>query len=107
MFSNAAPKFIKRIFLLFFLANQFQVFSQNTALDSLQTYTKKDTVRVNLLNGAATKIVTSDIGKALQLYKESELLSDALQYKKGKAYSLFHAPPRGRRRRTYSAPSKH
>ena len=91
MFSNAAPKFIKRIFLLFFLANQFQIFSQNTALDSLQTYTKKDTVRVNLLNGAATKIVTSDIGKALQLYKESELLSDALQYKKGKAYSLFHA----------------
>ncbi|MBC8644849.1 tetratricopeptide repeat protein [Flavobacterium lindanitolerans] len=46
-------------------------------------------MRVKLLNAAALKIIESDTDKALQLYKESEQLSEALQYKKGKAYSLL------------------
>lgn len=82
---------LKSILFFFFFGNAFSGFSQSNASDSLQTYVKKDTIRVNLLNAAATKIVAADVEKALQLYKESELLSDALHYKKGKANSLFLA----------------
>jgi hypothetical protein len=89
MFSIKFSLFLKRIFLLFFLANLSNGFSQNKTVDSLQTYTKKDTIRVKLLNAAALKIMRTDADKALQLYKESEQLSEALQYKKGKAYSLL------------------
>ena len=89
MFTIKSSLFLKRIFLLFFLASLSNGFSQNKAVDSLQTYTKKDTIRVKLLNAAALKIIESDTDKALQLYKESEQLSEALQYKKGKAYSLL------------------
>lgn len=79
------------LLVLFFLGTAFSGFAQNSTLDSLQTYVKKDTIRVNLLNAAATKIAASDVEKALQLYQESGSLSEALHYKKGKANSLFLA----------------
>ncbi len=81
----------KRMFLWLFLAHSLWSFSQNTTLDSLETYVKKDTIRVNLLNNAANKIAATDTEKALQLFKESELLSDALRFRKGKAFSLLSA----------------
>ncbi len=67
------------------------VYGQDKKLDSLQnalrSYTKKDTVRVNLLNKTATRIFTTETDKALTLLKEANALSDELNYKKGKAYS--------------------
>jgi len=80
---------LKSLLLFFFLVQVFSGYSQNTAIDSLQIYVKKDTIRVNLLNTAAAKIVKTDVEKAMQLYSESESLSNALHFKKGKANSLF------------------
>jgi tetratricopeptide (TPR) repeat protein len=89
-FKIHSRSFLKSILILSFFGNVVSAFSQNNTLDSLQTYAKKDTIRVNLLNAAGNKMVVSDIEKALQLYKESELLADALHFKKGKAYSLLY-----------------
>ncbi len=89
MFTNNSS-FSKNLLLFLFLISYFQGFSQNSTIDSVQTYLKKDTIRVNLLNAAATKIVATDVTKALQWYKEAELLSETLNYKKGKAYSLLY-----------------
>lgn len=82
---------LTRIVFFIFLANLYQGFSQNTILDSVQTYVKKDTIRVKLLNNVATKISATNPDKALQLFMESGQLSDALQYKIGKAYSLLYS----------------
>jgi tetratricopeptide (TPR) repeat protein len=85
MFKNA-PIVFKIIFPVLFFALS-PVFSQS---DSLQTYVKRDTIRVNLLNKAAEKIFSAEPDRATQLLRESEALSDALHYKKGKAFSLLH-----------------
>lgn len=77
-----------------FLLISFTSYSQDKIVDSLQNalnaYSKKDTIRVNLLNSFATKIYTTDVEKALKLLKESEILSGNLNFKSGKAYSLLH-----------------
>ncbi|WP_298136663.1 tetratricopeptide repeat protein [Flavobacterium sp.] len=78
--------------LLFFIIISSS-FAQEKTIDSLQNvlnnYTKRDTVRVNLLNSLATKIYITDTEKALTILKDSETLSSELNYKKGKAYSLL------------------
>lgn len=86
-------QYIKIFACAVLLAFSGTAIAQNKSLDSLQnaikTYTKKDTVRVNLLNKAATKLFTTEADKALGLLKESASLADELNYKKGKAYSLL------------------
>lgn len=84
---------LKCLIAAMLFAGQGFLFAQNVSLDSLQnalkTHTKKDTIRVNLLNKVATRIFVSDGDQALRLLKESESLSDELSYKKGKAYSAL------------------
>lgn len=82
------------IALFAFFAFSFVVHGQNK-LDSLynaiKTYTKKDTVRVNLLNKTAFRIFTTETDRAMALLKESGMLADELSYKKGKAHSLLYS----------------
>lgn len=88
---------MSKIFRSIALASLFFIslnsYSQDKVLDSLQKaltlHTKKDTIRVNLLNNIATKLPTTDAEKALKLLKESETLANDLNFKKGKAYSLL------------------
>lgn len=67
---------------------------QNKKLDSLynaiKTYTKKDTVRVNLLIKTVDRVFPTDTEKASAMLKESGALSDLLNYKKGKANTLLY-----------------
>ncbi|NUY80449.1 tetratricopeptide repeat protein [Flavobacterium sp. MAH-1] len=85
-----SPKF-KALFLL--LCVSMVSNAQNKVLDSLQnalrTYTRNDTVRVNLLNNVASKIFQTEPDRALQLLKESETVSTQLNYPQGKAKSLL------------------
>lgn len=68
-------------------------YGQHQTIDSLnnilKSYTKKDTVRVNLLNKIATILHTTDTERTLMTLNESEKLANDLNYKKGKAYSLL------------------
>jgi tetratricopeptide (TPR) repeat protein len=86
-------KTYKLIILIAFSIFSGTAFGQSKSLDSLQnalkTYTKKDTVRVNLLNKIATEIFATDVDRAIVLLKESGEISDKLNYKKGKAYSML------------------
>lgn len=79
----------KRTLLFALLIFSYNAYCQQSMSDSLATYIKKDTVRVNLLNRYATKIFTTETNKALVLLKEATALADGLRYKKGKAYSLL------------------
>jgi tetratricopeptide (TPR) repeat protein len=71
----------------------YKAYSQDKYTDSLQNaikyYTKKDTVRVNLLNKTATKIFTTQADKALVLLSEAGTMAGDLNYKQGEAYSLL------------------
>lgn len=85
----------RAIIALAFCAVSALAYGQDKKLDSLyyalKTYTKKDTVRVNLLNKTAYRIFTTETDKAMALLKESGMLADELNYKKGKAHSLLYA----------------
>lgn len=85
-------KLITITFLCFVFSNSY---SQDKTIDSLQNIlnsnTKRDTIRVNLLNNLANKIGANDAEKALKLFNESVIIADELNYKKGKAYSLFNS----------------
>ncbi len=54
----------------------------------IKNYPQKDTIRVQLLNDAASQLLTSDNEKSIQFSTESFKISDSLNYQKGKAISL-------------------
>ncbi len=80
------------IALLIVHCTLFIVQAQNTEIDSLENllkeYTKKDTIRVNLLNETAYELYSIDIDKTFKYAKEAQEISDNLTFIKGKAKSL-------------------
>lgn len=83
---------MKHISLFVFILLTITTYSQTAEVDSLQnllkTYTSTDTIRVNILNDLASKIIGSDKEKAFSCMNEAKNLADQLNYKKGKAESL-------------------
>lgn len=87
--------FIKKNILCFcfvvFLGLNLQ--SQNTRIDSLKRelllHTEQDTIRINLLNDLAFSSYRKDINITLSYLKEAEKLSETIDYKKGKAKSIY------------------
>lgn len=88
----AMIKLFAALLLLFFIFSNS--YGQDQNIDSLQnilnSYSKKDTVRVNLLNKIATVVHTTDTERALKVLNESKNLAHDLSYKKGEAYSLLY-----------------
>jgi len=70
---------------LFFLTG----FTQTTSLEKLNKHTKEDSAKVNLLNEVAFNTLKNTPEKSLEYIKEARLLSDKLNYIKGKAKSLL------------------
>ena len=82
------------IFLLFFLFSTTINLAQTTKIDSLitelQEHKKLDTIRVNLLNDLAYAYRKGeDIDKAMTYLEESEAISEAVNFTKGRAKSLY------------------
>ena len=86
-------KLCTNLFILAFLSIPLTVKAQNNKIDSLKKelalHTKKDTARVNLLNDIAFAYFSSDITKSLEYLDESDALADAIDFKKGKARSIY------------------
>ncbi len=84
-------KYFKIILLLSFIIS----FSQNKKIDSLElildTHLQKDSVRVDVLNEIAFELYQNDKEKAIELIAEASIISDSLNYKKGKAENLYIA----------------
>ncbi len=82
-----------KLFILAFLSIPVEVQAQNNRIDSLKNeltlHTKKDSARVNLLNDLAFAYFSSDIPKSLEYLDESGALADAIDFKKGKARSIY------------------
>jgi tetratricopeptide (TPR) repeat protein len=80
-------------FLLFFCFSIGAIQAQNNEIDSLKNilalHTKKDTARVNLLNDLAIGIYKQNSNTALAYLEESTTISNTLDFKKGKAQSLY------------------
>ncbi|MFC2104263.1 tetratricopeptide repeat protein [Bacteroidota bacterium] len=84
--------YIRIVILFLFPLFANYVYSQTNDIDSLENllfkYTKRDTVRVNLLNKTANKLFSSIDVKCLKYAEEAQELADKLDFKKGKALSL-------------------
>ncbi|KAA2219987.1 tetratricopeptide repeat protein [Maribacter flavus] len=52
-------------------------------------HTEKDTIRVNLLNDLAFSYFSSDLAKSLEYLDESSALLETLNFKKGKARTIY------------------
>ena len=78
--------------LILFLSIQITV-SQTSKIDSLkielQNHTKKDTIRVNLLNTLAFTYFSKDISKAIQYLDEANSIAKLIKFKKGLARSIY------------------
>ncbi|WP_291869362.1 tetratricopeptide repeat protein [Maribacter sp.] len=82
------------IFILFFgLSLPTTVFAQKKTIDSLKNelslHTKKDTVRVKILNDLAYFYFQKDSIKTLTYLEESEVLANTLNFTKGKGKSIY------------------
>ncbi|MEW4924628.1 tetratricopeptide repeat protein [Algibacter sp. 2305UL17-15] len=81
------------VFLMLNLWIQSPVFGQGVKIDSLkielQNHKEKDTTRVNLLNELAFSYFSKDILKSLEYLEESNALAEVIQFKKGKARSIY------------------
>ena len=81
-----------RIFI-FFLSYTISSVSQNTKIDSLkielQNHKEKDTTRVNLLNALAFSYFSKDMPKTLKYLEEADAVAEVIQFKKGKARSIY------------------
>ncbi|WP_273567475.1 tetratricopeptide repeat protein [Maribacter halichondriae] len=88
---NFKDKTILSIVCLLFFTIGMQ--SQNTVIDSLKDelslYTKKDTIRVNILNDLAYAYYQKDSLKTQTYLEESEALANKLNFTKGRAKSLY------------------
>ncbi len=87
-------KKLKLIFMFLIIGSGLlEINAQNPAIDSLKNllmqHTKQDTVRVKLLNQAATLFSTIDIDKTLQYAGEAGILANNLNYGYGKAGSIL------------------
>ena len=84
---------MKKVILYLSLVIFYQpIFSQNALLDSLENqlanYAETDTLKIDLLNDLAFKLLRSDKEKALEYATLADSLSDVLAYLPGKPKSL-------------------
>ncbi len=81
------------LYVLCLLSFSTTVFSQNKKIDSLKhelkTYTKKDTVRVKILNHLAYYHYRNNPPRALAYAEQAGKLADEIQSVKGKARSFY------------------
>ena len=81
------------LFLIFFLSFAVSVLSQNAEIDSLKielkNHKKQDTTRINLLNELAFVLYKKGINKTEEYLEESEEIAKLIDFKKGKARSLY------------------
>ena len=78
---------IEQLVLLFLLT--FSAFSQeHNLINILSEYTKKDTVRVQLLSDESIRLYSTDTKKAISYAQEAYQLSKELNFVKGQARSL-------------------
>lgn len=85
---------MKKFSLLIFIALKFLVvFAQTSKIDSLenllQQHPDKDTSRINLLNDFAESVLQIDHKKSIKYAEEAFELASMLNFKKGKAESLY------------------
>lgn len=77
---------------LLLIANSFNVYSQNSKIDSLKNlldaHSENDTLRINLLNELARKTLTLDLEQARKYAAEADNLSKVIDYKPGESESL-------------------
>ncbi len=85
-------KVLHLLILIIFNFQLLTVSAQTSEIDSLenilQQYTKKDTVRVNLLNEIAYKIYLRDFEKTLIYATKANKLAEKLNFQKGRAVSF-------------------
>lgn len=86
--------FMKKFSLLLFISLSYLVtFAQTSKIDSLeyilQEHTEKDTSRINLLNDFAESTLEIDQNKSIEYAEEAIELANILNFKKGKAESLY------------------
>lgn len=83
----------QHILIIIILLFSNYTFSQTKEIDSLtfilENYQKEDTVKVNILNELSDAFYSTDIEKTLFFASKADSLSDNLNYKKGKAESLY------------------
>ncbi|MEI6139534.1 MAG: tetratricopeptide repeat protein [Mariniphaga sp.] len=76
--------------IMFYLPNT--LLAQDVAIDRLENlinnYSQRDTIRVQLLNDAASQLLNTNIEKCLQYAAESAKLADSINYLKGSSISL-------------------
>ena len=87
-------KTITRLFFLLIICFfSTTVYAQNTVLDSLsvelQNHPSRDTTRVNLLNSLAFSYFNKDLPKTLEYLKEADEIAEVINFKKGKARSIY------------------
>ncbi|RLD82323.1 MAG: hypothetical protein DRJ10_05180 [Bacteroidetes bacterium] len=79
--------------LLIFTSGFTLLNAQATEIDSLenllQQHLSEDTLRVNLLNKTAQKLLYLNKNKTLKYAKESKILAEKLNYPRGKANSIY------------------
>lgn len=79
--------------LIFIILNFLVVFAQTSKIDSLehllQQHTEKDTSRINMLNYFAESTLEIDQNKSIKYAEEAFKLANMLNFKKGKAESLY------------------
>lgn len=67
--------------------------SQNSTIDSLkielQNHKEKDTTRINLLNALAFSSFSNDLVKTLEYLDEADEIAEIVDFKKGKARSIY------------------
>ena len=82
------------LFLLSFFSFSITVLAQNAIIDSLKRelliHTKKDTVRIKILNSLIYDIYKIDMITTQKLIDESEYLLDSLNFKPGEAELLYY-----------------
>ena len=86
-------KIINTSILILFLSFSVTVLSQNKVIDSLRNelsnHLEKDSIRVNILNELAFSYYITDINISQSYIKQSEAILNTIDYKKGKARSLY------------------
>ena len=80
---------------VFVLLTTFQAFAQQNQIDSLlktlKEYSKEDTIKTGLLIGLSSAYMSSNPDSAIIFCEQAYLLSEKLNYKRGKAWALHRA----------------
>ena len=80
-------------FIIWFFLITVTINAQSSKIDSLKNelviHVNNDSIRVNVLNALAFSYFSSDIPKSLEYLAEAHEIAEAIQFKKGKARSIY------------------